>query len=73
MKKMVSPYLKDESRRMYKLGHDPGMLSRQPYESMREYSDRRVMWYKSLRQLDPEAYVGDAAPADLLLRFCGLN
>ena len=31
------------------------------------------MWYKSLRQLDPEAYVGDTARADLLMRFSGLS
>ena len=57
IKKMVFPYLKDEARRMYQLGHIPGQLSRAPFETMREYSDRRAKWYKTLQQMDPDAFI----------------
>ena len=73
IKKMVFPYLKDEARRMYQLGHIPGQLSRAPFETMREYSDRRAKWYKTLQQMDPDAFISDTARADLLLKYAGLS
>ena len=73
IKKMVFPYLKDEARRMYQLGHIPGQMSRAPFESMREYSDRRARWYKTLQQMDPDAFISETARADLLLRNAGLS
>ena len=74
MRAQVFPQRRIEAMALYKVyNKDRGIMSRQPTESMIQYTTRRKRCWRKIKEMDPTIELSDTMRGDLMLEAAGLS